>query len=280
MIAAALSIQRSCANGPRIRSTRPTRAAPALRRARAPTCCRSSPCGTTCATQQRALSGNQFRRLCRDEYLNYLRVREWQDLFSQLRQVAGDLGIRPSDDAGPPRPRPPRRARRAALAHRDARRRQPGAAAAPAGRRSRSLAARCSPATCAALGDGRRARRDEPAVGAAGGGDRAGVGRATRRRTSCDGRTASRGGTPQRAAAVTAETVTLYGLPIVSGRTVRSTASTGRLAGEMFIRHALVGGDWSDARHAFVAHNAALRRAGRRARGAGAARRPCSTTRR
>ena len=29
-------------------------------------------------TQQRALSGNQFRRLCRTEYLNYLRVREWQ----------------------------------------------------------------------------------------------------------------------------------------------------------------------------------------------------------
>ena len=40
--------------------------------------------------QQRALSSNQFRRLCRSEYLNYLRVREWQDLFSQLRQVAGD----------------------------------------------------------------------------------------------------------------------------------------------------------------------------------------------
>ena len=31
------------------------------------------------------VSGNQFRRLCRSEYLNYLRVREWQDVFSQLR---------------------------------------------------------------------------------------------------------------------------------------------------------------------------------------------------
>ena len=52
--------------------------------------------------QQRALSGNQFRRLCRAEFLNYLRVREWQDLFSQLRQVAGELGIRGGAEAGHP----------------------------------------------------------------------------------------------------------------------------------------------------------------------------------
>src|SRR4051794_11957655 len=44
--------------------------------------------------RQRALSGNQFRRMCRDEYLNYLRVREWRDLYGQLREVAGQLGIR------------------------------------------------------------------------------------------------------------------------------------------------------------------------------------------
>ena len=43
--------------------------------------------------QQKALSTNQFRRLCRNEYLNYLRVREWQDIFSQLRQLAKPLGI-------------------------------------------------------------------------------------------------------------------------------------------------------------------------------------------
>ena len=53
-------------------------------------------------TQQRALSGNQFRRLCKAEYLNYLRVREWVDLFSQLRQVAGDLGIRPRKEVAEP----------------------------------------------------------------------------------------------------------------------------------------------------------------------------------
>jgi ATP-dependent helicase HrpA len=47
-------------------------------------------------TQQRELSGNQFRRMCRKEYLNYLRVREWMDLFSQLRRIAGQLKIRPT----------------------------------------------------------------------------------------------------------------------------------------------------------------------------------------
>ena len=47
-------------------------------------------------SQQRELSGNQFRRMCRREYLNYLRVREWMDLFSQLRRIAGQLGIRPA----------------------------------------------------------------------------------------------------------------------------------------------------------------------------------------
>ena len=38
--------------------------------------------------QQRELSGNQFRKRCKAEYLHYLRVREWQDLAGQLRQAA------------------------------------------------------------------------------------------------------------------------------------------------------------------------------------------------
>ena len=44
--------------------------------------------------QQQALSGNQFRKLCKAEFLHYLRVREWTDLYSQLRQVAGQIGVR------------------------------------------------------------------------------------------------------------------------------------------------------------------------------------------
>lgn len=38
-------------------------------------------------TQQKALSGNQFRQMCKKEYLSYLRIREWQDIFSQLKQT-------------------------------------------------------------------------------------------------------------------------------------------------------------------------------------------------
>lgn len=43
--------------------------------------------------QQDELSNNQFRRLCRQEFLNYLRVREWQDLTGQLQQLVQELGI-------------------------------------------------------------------------------------------------------------------------------------------------------------------------------------------
>jgi ATP-dependent helicase HrpA len=48
--------------------------------------------------KQQELSGNQFRRLCRSEFLNYLRVREWQDIYAQLRQVARSLGLALAED--------------------------------------------------------------------------------------------------------------------------------------------------------------------------------------
>ena len=50
--------------------------------------------------QQRELSGSAFRRMCRREYLHYLRVREWQDLHGQLRQAARELGIVAERDGG------------------------------------------------------------------------------------------------------------------------------------------------------------------------------------
>jgi ATP-dependent helicase HrpA len=43
--------------------------------------------------QQRDLSGSAFRRMCRAEHLNYLRIREWQDVVAQLRELAKPLGI-------------------------------------------------------------------------------------------------------------------------------------------------------------------------------------------
>jgi len=43
--------------------------------------------------KQKELSGNQFRRLCRSEYLNYLRIREWEDVYKQLTRLVKQLGL-------------------------------------------------------------------------------------------------------------------------------------------------------------------------------------------
>ena len=44
-------------------------------------------------TQSRELSGSAFRRMCRAEFLHYLRVREWMDVHTQLRQMSRQLGL-------------------------------------------------------------------------------------------------------------------------------------------------------------------------------------------
>jgi len=44
-------------------------------------------------TQQKELGSSAFRRMCRNEHLNYLRVREWQEFESQLRLVAKQVGL-------------------------------------------------------------------------------------------------------------------------------------------------------------------------------------------
>ncbi|WP_402374712.1 ATP-dependent RNA helicase HrpA [Isoptericola rhizosphaerae] len=61
-------------------------------------------------TQQRAMGSSAFRRMCRAEYINFLRVREWQDVVAQLRQMSGPLGIdlsRPARAAQPADPENP-----------------------------------------------------------------------------------------------------------------------------------------------------------------------------
>ncbi|WP_460954904.1 ATP-dependent RNA helicase HrpA [Parasphingorhabdus pacifica] len=52
--------------------------------------------------QQRDLSANQFRKLCKAEFLNYLRVREWQDLYGQLRQMVKSMGMSLNDEPADP----------------------------------------------------------------------------------------------------------------------------------------------------------------------------------
>ena len=73
--------------------------------------------------------------------------------------------------------------------------------------------------------------------------------------------------------AIATETVTLYGLPIVTGRTVGYDRVDRSEARDLFIRHALVLGDW-ETKHRFLVHNQEFVAEVGDARGAGPARPP------
>ena len=51
--------------------------------------------------QQKERGSSSFRRMCKQEYLNLLRIREWQDIYSQLRTVAKQMGIHLNEDDAP-----------------------------------------------------------------------------------------------------------------------------------------------------------------------------------
>ena len=224
--------------------------------------------------RQRARSSNQFRKLCRAEYLNYLRVREWQDLFSQLRQVAGDLGIR----AGSSRTTPatpttstsrcsPGCCRTSASATAT-----PGSSAARAARRSSiapgSVLAKQPPrwVMAAELVETNRLWARRVAAVQPEWAER--IGAHLVKRSYSEPRWDRRGGR-----AIATETVTLYGLPIVTGRTVGYDRVDRAAARDLFIRHALVDGEW-DAAPPLPRPQPGVRRRGRRPRGSGPTRPP------
>ncbi|MEU1119111.1 MULTISPECIES: ATP-dependent RNA helicase HrpA [unclassified Streptomyces] len=51
--------------------------------------------------QQKERGSSSFRRMCKAEYLNFLRIREWQDIYTQLRTVAKQMGIHLNEDDAP-----------------------------------------------------------------------------------------------------------------------------------------------------------------------------------
>ncbi|WP_326659675.1 ATP-dependent RNA helicase HrpA [Streptomyces sp. NBC_00385] len=51
--------------------------------------------------QQKERGSSSFRRMCKQEYLNFLRIREWQDIYAQLRTVAKQMGIELNEDDAP-----------------------------------------------------------------------------------------------------------------------------------------------------------------------------------
>ncbi len=203
--------------------------------------------------RQRELSGNAFRRMCHDEHLHYLRVREWRDLYSQLRQVAGQLDIRPGVDAA--HPDHVHRAVLAGLLSHIGVREGDGREFRGA-REARFVIAPGSVLT----------RRPPRWVMAA---ELVETHRLFARRLATIQPEWAEPLAPHlvkrsysepwwdrgAARAVVAETVTLYGLPIVSSRTVGLDRVDPPLARELFIRHALVAGDW-ESRHDFTARNA------------------------
>ncbi len=202
--------------------------------------------------QQQALSTNQFRRLCRTEYLHYLRVREWQDLHAQLRRVAAGMGLRIGSEVADP-DRIHQSLLAGLLSHIGLRE---GAQRDFLGARGARFAV--SPGSvlfakpprwlmAAELVEtsrlwGRVAARIEPEWA-----ERAGA-HLVHRSHSEPRWDSSRGGV------VAAEKVTLYGVPLVSARTVDYGRIDPVLSRQLFLQHALVEGDW-DTSHAFFAAN-------------------------
>ena len=209
--------------------------------------------------QRKERSGNAFRRMCREEFLHYLRIREWQDLTGQLRSIAGEIGIReahPSqEEASPARIHAALTA--GLLSHIGLRegdaREYTGARNAKFVLAPGSVLTKRPPrwVVVAELVEtsrlyGRTAARIEPEALER-------VGAHLVQRSYSEPHWGAR-----RGEVMAFERVTLYGLPLVVGRRVGYSRIDPQVARELFIRHALVEGDWQT-RHHFLRDNARLR---------------------
>ena len=205
--------------------------------------------------QQKALSGNQFRKLCRAEFLNYQRVREWQDIYTQLRRLAKPLGITAGGE-----PADPQHVHTSLIAgllsHVGLKDPEKGDYLGARGVRFSvfpgSALFRNQPrwVVAAELVETSRlwARvnaRIEPEWVEP-------LAEHLVKRTYSEPHWERR-----RGAVMASERVTLYGVPLVAGRKVNYGRIDPELCRELFIRHALVEGDW-DTRHKFFHDNRAL----------------------
>ncbi|HEY1966524.1 MAG TPA: ATP-dependent RNA helicase HrpA [Pseudonocardia sp.] len=226
------------------------------------------------------LTGNQFRRMCRAEYLHFLRIREWQDLHGQLRRVLRELDIDAKQQ--PDQPVDPRAVHQSLLAgllsHIGLQVEVAGAADPRQNRNPRR--------------SGRAASRQRNTyTGARGTSFAIFPGSALFRRpphwvmaaelvetSRLWARTVARiepewieplathlvrstfsepHWSARRGAVMAHERVTLYGVPIVVDRLTAYTSVDPALCRELFIRHALVQGEWQT-QHAFYQRNREL----------------------
>lgn len=205
--------------------------------------------------QQRELSSSAFRRLCKREYLHYLRIREWQDLHSQLKAACKQAKLFMSDNAAS------ENAIHEALltgllSHvgvRDREKREYlGARNARFGIQPGSTLFRKQPDWVMAgeLVETTRLWARTNAIVDPAWVEKAGAHLVKRSHAEPHWER-------KRGSAVALERVTLYGLPLVVGRRVALGPIDAATARDLFIRHALVEGDW-DAQHDFLKDNARL----------------------
>ncbi|WP_199706371.1 ATP-dependent RNA helicase HrpA [Amnibacterium setariae] len=225
--------------------------------------------------QQQELSSSAFRRRCRAEFLNFVRIREWQDLVRQLSGIARDVGLEVAPapkkaeragDAAPARPALPGDAIHKSLLAgllsqigvRDERTAQPqkGRDGRPVPRRGSnefigarqlrfvvfpgsSLAKRPPRALMSAelVETSRLFARMNAAIDPAWAEPIAGD---LVKRTYGEPRWEQRQGS-----AVADERVTLFGVPIVEKRRVQYARLNPAHARDLFLEHALLGGEWA-----------------------------------
>src|SRR5215208_2277439 len=218
---------------------------------------------------QKTLSGNGFRRLCRDEFLHFLRIREWQDLHTQLKEITRELDLRRSSS-----PAPPDHIHTAVLTgllshvgladiREDRRqvmgRRRPAAREYLGARGTRfainpgSSVAKVQPPLVMAAEIVETTRLWARTVAGIQVGQVEEVGQHLLRRQYSEPHWSASSGS-----VFAYETVTLYGVPIVSGRRVGYGKIDPAEAREIFVRSALVEGQWRT-RHPFFAHNTRVR---------------------
>ncbi|PVZ09949.1 ATP-dependent RNA helicase HrpA [Actinomycetospora cinnamomea] len=219
---------------------------------------------------RRELSSNRFRKRCQAEFLNFLRIREWQDLAAQLRQLTDELGLtrnEPSDEVSkdladrvhqalltgllsqiglaqePPKdPRTGKPRRRALIEYEGSRGARfaiwPGSTVA---KRPPTMVMAAELVETSRLW-ARTVAGVDPAWVERAAGDLV-------TRTYSEPRWSKRRGT-----AVASERVSLFGVPLAMDRTVDYHRVDREVARDLFLRHALVQGEWTT-RHAFVTRN-------------------------
>ncbi|KRE97464.1 ATP-dependent RNA helicase HrpA [Nocardioides sp. Soil774] len=217
--------------------------------------------------QQKELSSSAFRRMCKREHLNYLRIREWQDYESQLRQVAKEMKL----EVGHPSDTPDEDGIHQALlsgllSHIGALEEREKPRAGERRPMREYVGARNARF---AIFPGSVLKRRNPAFLMSA--ELVETSRLwARQNAAIDPEWAERLGahlvkrtysephwSRKRAAVMARERVTLYGVPLVADRLVQYGRIDAPLARELFIRHALVQREW-DSRHRFLAENTRL----------------------